>query len=405
VCGPADELGRDVFDGIGDLADQSLIRRSESDGEIRSRCRTRSRRSPGSNSKRAARSRRSTAARRGLLRARQGGRSRAVRIRPAALARAARAERQLPVGAGLGGPSRPRRSPWDAYSSGASAKLATSRSPRRLDDLVVAHGPGRPTDYARTLEALGRITYWQGDFAGSLPAYEVRSPSGARSATGPRSPMPSTPGIHLQHRRKCQGGRANLRPEPRTAAPRGGLAIFADRRPARHRQHPVGTRERPAVQPGLRRGPADVRGRRNAFGPGRPDDGGLVAPMIGTVEVLTVDSRRPRSPFGRWSATSGTRAISPARPSRSRTSRPLPWRPGQGARDPPVGRFPADPGDARDGSGPGQINAAGQRHGSTRSRVTRRPNDGQSSGQDRDEDDPAGRDLHVERRDRRGAAR
>ena len=35
VCGPAEELGMDVFDGIAELAEQSLIRRSEAGGEIR----------------------------------------------------------------------------------------------------------------------------------------------------------------------------------------------------------------------------------------------------------------------------------------------------------------------------------------------------------------------------------
>jgi predicted ATPase len=35
VCGPADELGIDVFDGIGELTDQSLVRRSEAGDSIR----------------------------------------------------------------------------------------------------------------------------------------------------------------------------------------------------------------------------------------------------------------------------------------------------------------------------------------------------------------------------------
>ncbi len=35
VCGPTDELGVDVFDGIAELADQSLVRRSEAGDDIR----------------------------------------------------------------------------------------------------------------------------------------------------------------------------------------------------------------------------------------------------------------------------------------------------------------------------------------------------------------------------------
>ena len=178
VCGPAAELGRDVFDGIGDLADQSLIRRSESDGEIRFTM-------PDT----------IQAFAREQLEAR--GEVEEIHRRHAQaffeLAKAAAPE--------LSGSDQRRwlerlerehdnfRSamawavdePAPAIALGIAYSLWRfwqkrghfEEARRRLDDLVRRPwAKDDPADYARTLEALGGITYWQGDFAGSLPAYE-----------------------------------------------------------------------------------------------------------------------------------------------------------------------------------------------------------------------------------------
>jgi predicted ATPase/class 3 adenylate cyclase len=178
VCGPAEELGRDVFDGIADLADQSLIRRSEADGEIRF-------------------SMPDTIRTFALERLGERGETDELRRRHAAafldLARTAAPE--------LSGADQRRwverlerehdnfrsalawavDTPDPATALGLAFYLWRFWQKRghfhearlRLDDLAVR--PWAKDDriaYARLLEALGGIAYWQGDFVSAIPAYQ-----------------------------------------------------------------------------------------------------------------------------------------------------------------------------------------------------------------------------------------
>ena len=177
VCGPSEELGRDVFDGIAELADQSLIRRSEVDGEVRFTMPE-------------------TIRAFALERLEARGEADPIRRRHALafldLARVAAPE--------LAGD---RQRAWlerlerehdnlraaiawavDVPEPAVAVEFAYrlwrfwqkrghfGEARRRLDDLA-----GRswiaddPVGHAHVLEALGGIAYWQGDFAASLPAY------------------------------------------------------------------------------------------------------------------------------------------------------------------------------------------------------------------------------------------
>ena len=177
VCGPSSELGRDLFDGISDLSDQSLIRRSEADGDVRFTIPE-------------------TIRAFALERLEARGEAEDLRRRHALayldLARTAAPE--------LSGQDQKR---WlerlerehDNFRAALAWAVATPDPPtalglafslwrfwqkrghfqearRRLDDLA-----GRPwvdddpAAHARVLEALGGIAYWQGDFAAAIPAY------------------------------------------------------------------------------------------------------------------------------------------------------------------------------------------------------------------------------------------
>jgi predicted ATPase/class 3 adenylate cyclase len=177
VCGPAQELGRDVFDGIAELADQSLIRRSEADGEIRL-------------------SMPETIRLFALERLGERGETDELRRRHAGayldLARTAASE--------LSGADQRRwlerlerehdnlRSaiswavgePEPATALGLAFFLWRFWQKRghfyearlRLDD--ISRRPWAkddPAAYARLLEALGGIAYWQGDFVAAIPTY------------------------------------------------------------------------------------------------------------------------------------------------------------------------------------------------------------------------------------------
>lgn len=178
VCGPAEEIGRDVLDGIGDLADQSLIRRSEADGEIRF-------------------SMPDTIRAYALERLEARGETELMRRRHAeaflALARTA-----APL---LSGDDQRR---WverlerehDNFRSALDWAVATpepaialelafllwrfwqkrghlAEARRRLDDMVDRPwAKDDPAAYARLHEARGGVAYWQGDFAASIPSYQ-----------------------------------------------------------------------------------------------------------------------------------------------------------------------------------------------------------------------------------------
>ena len=178
VCGPAAELGRDIFDGIADLADQSLIRRSEADGEIRF-------------------SMPDTIRAFALERLVERGEVDEIRRRHAKayfdLARTAAPE--------LSGADQKRwverlerehdnfRSAlaWAVDTPDPSTALGLTfllwrfwqkrghfqEARRRIDDLVKkSWAKDDPAAYARLLEALGGIAYWQGDFPAAIPAYQ-----------------------------------------------------------------------------------------------------------------------------------------------------------------------------------------------------------------------------------------
>ncbi|MEO8229508.1 MAG: adenylate/guanylate cyclase domain-containing protein [Chloroflexota bacterium] len=179
VCGPADELGRDVFDGIADLADQSLIRRSEAGGEIRF-------------------SMPDTIRAFAVERLEGRGEAEPTRRRHAeaflALARTAatrlsgddqrewveRLEREHDNFRAVLDWAVKTPEPtialelafllWRFWQK--RGHLAEAR--RLLDD--IAERPWAkedPVAYARLQEAHGGVAYWQGDFAGALPSYQA----------------------------------------------------------------------------------------------------------------------------------------------------------------------------------------------------------------------------------------
>ena len=177
VCGPADELGRDVFDGIGDLADQSLIRRSEAGGDIRFTM-------PD------------TIRAFALERLAHRGEAEVIRGRHA-LAFADLAATAAPELSGSDQRAWLERlerehdnlrsalawgveKPDPAVALGLAFHLWRfwqkrghfEEARRRLDDLAARPwAKADPRAYARLLEALGGIAYWQGNFVAAIPAY------------------------------------------------------------------------------------------------------------------------------------------------------------------------------------------------------------------------------------------
>ena len=179
VCGPAAELGRDVFDGIAELADHSLLGQSEVDGETRFTMAD-------------------TIRGFGLERLEARGESDRIRRRHAdaflGLARSAAPQ--------LSGPDQRRwlerlerehdnlRSVlnWavEVPQPAIALELAfalwrfwqkrghLTEARRRLDDIAArAWARDDPAAYARLLEALGGIAYWQGDFDNAVRPYEA----------------------------------------------------------------------------------------------------------------------------------------------------------------------------------------------------------------------------------------
>ncbi len=177
VCGPADELGVDVFDGIAELADQSLVRRSEAGGEIRF-------------------SMPDTIRAFGLDRLAATGQADEIMGRHARafleLARTAeprlsgddqrrwleRLERDhdnlrsaLAWATDAPEPSIALELPYRLWRFWQKrGHLDEAR--RRLDDIAARPWAKEdPQARARLLEALGGIAYWQGDFVAAIPAY------------------------------------------------------------------------------------------------------------------------------------------------------------------------------------------------------------------------------------------
>ena len=179
VCGPTDELGVDVFDGIAELADQSLVRRSEAGDDIRFTIPE-------------------TIRQFAYERLQARGETDEIRRRHAEafldLARAAAAE--------LSGADQRRwverlerehdnmRAALNWATEAPAPQIAVGlafslwrfwqkrghliEARRRLEEIgAKPWAPEDPVAYARFLEALGGIAYWQGDFQGAVRPYRA----------------------------------------------------------------------------------------------------------------------------------------------------------------------------------------------------------------------------------------
>ncbi len=179
VCGPAEELGRDVFDGIAELADQSLLRRSEADGEPRF--------AMADTIRAFALERLEARGEAALIRRRHAeafldlAREATPRLAGedqrrwierlerehdnlrSALAWAVEApEPEVALGLGF--------HLWRFWQK--RGHLVEAR--RRLDEIAAKPwAKADPVAHARLLEALGGIAYWQGDFLAAIPAYQT----------------------------------------------------------------------------------------------------------------------------------------------------------------------------------------------------------------------------------------
>lgn len=177
VCGPASELGVEVFDGIAELADHSLVRREDADGEIRF-------------------SVPETIRQFAYERLETRGEAPEIRRRHAEafLELARTAEPQLSgddqkrwlerlerdhdnIRAALAWaveapePAIALELPYRLWRFWQKRGHLAEVRPK-LEDIASRPWAGEPTaDRARLLEALGGIAYWQGDFRGAIPAY------------------------------------------------------------------------------------------------------------------------------------------------------------------------------------------------------------------------------------------
>ena len=177
VCGPASELGRDVLDGIAELVDQSLIRRSEADDEIRftipdtirafalERLEVRGeadeiKRRHGAaflDLARTAATKLAGAEQRDWLERLEREHD---NFRAALTWSVETPEPQVALGLAF--------QLWRFWQK--RGHLPEAR--RRLDDIAGrSWAQDDPTAHARLLEALGGIAYWQGDFAAAISAY------------------------------------------------------------------------------------------------------------------------------------------------------------------------------------------------------------------------------------------
>ena len=336
VCGPADELGVDVFDGIAELADQSLVRRSEAGDDIRFTIPE-------------------TIRQFAYERLQARGETDEIRRRHAEafldLARAAAAE--------LSGADQRRwverlerehdnlraALAWaiEAPAPQVALGLAFSlwrfwqkrghliEARRRLEEIgAKPWAQEEPVAYARFLEALGGIAYWQGDFVGAVRPY--RAALDVWRELGDRAEIANALynlAFTYNIDANSQSEPVRLRPEPGAGAARrepGDLP--RDRRRPRDRQRALGDGQRRHVRRPLRRGAARLRrGPRGVPIGRRQDDGGLGAPHgRGGRRAARRLPRRPTTPSATPTATSPTPATSPASRSSSRTSPAWPSR-------------------------------------------------------------------------------
>ena len=173
----------------------------------------------------------------------------------------------------------------------------------RLDDLRGRGWDLSPVLRARLAEARGGVAYWQADQAdrGGLLPGGPRAVAGDRRSTRDRQ-RPLQPGLcrrGVDHertdRRRCLGGARDARG--------GARDLPGTRGRGRRGQHPLGDRKLPFLrQPDGRGGGGLSRGPGAPPGRAQPDDGGLVAPHAGAGARLAEARRtRPRQPPARRS--------------------------------------------------------------------------------------------------------
>ena len=274
VCGPADELGVDVLDGLAALVDQSLLRQVATTGEPRFRMlqtiRDFARERLEESGEADVIARRHAEA---FLALAETRRARPDGARPASVARSARARaRQLRAGAGPGPSSGDDETASRSASparSGASGRCAATC--RKAGTASSRPGlPGRPTTRSalrRALDAAGGIAYWRATCRRRVPF--STSPwrlhgSPATSVDRGRALQPRLPRLVI--RRTCR-----VASEPSRRRP----ALPPARRPGRAGAQPVGSRQRPLLPRGLRgrsrgadRSRCRLAGARRQFGLG-----------------------------------------------------------------------------------------------------------------------------------------
>ncbi len=178
VCGPAEELGRDVFDGIAELADQSLVRQSEAGGEIRfsmpDTIRAYALEQLEARGEMAELQRRHAQAFLGLARTAEPQLSGDDQRRWLERLERDHDNLRAALGWAVETPDPPLALElayrlWRFWQKRGHLQEAR----RRLDELAAQPWSKEdPAANARLLEALGGIAYWQGDFPAAIPPYK-----------------------------------------------------------------------------------------------------------------------------------------------------------------------------------------------------------------------------------------
>ncbi len=265
ICGPAAEIGGDVVDGLMALADQSLVKVDETaDGEPRFRLLDTIREYAAEQPRGARRDATLIQARHrdwfvALAAEAAAG---AVRRRPAALARPARARaRRHPGGARPGRRrSRTRRSRSGSRSRCGASGRSTATSPRR----GAARGDGRGAVVARRPAAPGqpaggarrRLLVAGRDRRRWAAATRRRSSSGRRIGDEAEIANAYYNASFISTRSRADGRRPRRPVDPEDVGmrlPRGGARdLPPDRRPARRGERAVGARQLPLLPTGTR---------------------------------------------------------------------------------------------------------------------------------------------------------
>ncbi len=323
VCGPSDELGMDVFDGIAELAEQSLVRQSEAGGEVRFTMpdtirafaaeRLEARGEAEEIRRRHARA---------YLAPGRGRRAPAGRRRPAPLAGAPGARPRQPASrpdlGGRGaraGPGRGPRLSTLALLAEARPSLGGTPPARGCRGPPVARrrpGGSRPRP---------RGPRWGRLLAGRLRGRRARLPGGPPTLAEDRRSIrdrerPLQPGLHLQHGRERDRGRAGLRHEPwADRSSRRAWRSTARSATSTGSATSSGRWAAPTCSLGATRSP--WRPSRRPVGPSRPAATGRWRPGRSTCSASSTSTSRttrpPRTRSVTPSATSARPATSPAR--------------------------------------------------------------------------------------------